>query len=89
MEHSRELMLLVVALFTAVLAVAALLKQRQARTWPATEGIVVETGPTSLLQGSASVGSLNLDSDHFLEWTVDGKRRRRRILRLVPRRRSQ
>lgn len=54
-------------------ALKSYLKERRARRWPATSARVVETAPQSLLERSGRMFVFNRDSDHFLEWSVNGQ----------------
>jgi hypothetical protein len=62
--------------FSVAAALAALrsyFKERRAGRWPVITANVVETEPQSLFERSGSKYIFNRDSDHYLEWSVNGQ----------------
>ena len=59
----------------ALLAQAGFLyfQERRAAAWPRTSATLVEVRPQSTLERSGRSWILNLDSDHVIEWVVDGR----------------
>lgn len=69
-------MLAVGAALAWIAAVVSWAKERRARSWPTIEAKIVEVEPQSRFEGSGRTMTFNLDSDHCLEYEVDGRRYR-------------
>ena len=60
----------------ALLFYRRLLKLKKSRSWPTVEADIVEQDPQSIFEQDGRWYYLNLDSDHFIEYTVLGKKYR-------------
>lgn len=55
------------------------LRERRARKWPTITARIVETPPQSMFESTGRMSVFNHDSDHLLEWIVNGQPYRTRI----------
>ncbi len=68
-----QAVLLIFSLLPFVGCARIYLLERRAAGWPRLRGKIVEKPPQTFFERSGGVWYLNLDSDFFLEYEVDGK----------------